>query len=214
MANPSYITPRRDVLHAVAHLQPERVLDVGCANGRLSAALKVRTSAHVVGIDNDPELAEGARKALDEVMLGDANEMLAALVDRGERFDLVVCADVLEHLADPWTALARVRRLCRGYALVSLPNVAHVSTIANLLVRRRWPYKDRGIHDRTHLRFFAERNLPEFFAAAGFAEVQRTTTHRIVDEPWLVNHAAFVFRHVPILSGLTTYQFVSLLEPI
>lgn len=214
MLNASYLTARRDVLAAIAHLSPRRVLDVGCAAGAVGASIAERTGARTTGIELDRELAELARKRIDEVIEGHAVEGLRSLLSRGETFDLIVCADVLEHLEDPWSALADVASLCRGHVVVSLPNIGHVSTVANLLFRRYWPYKDRGIHDRTHLRFFGANNLPELFASAGLTELRRTTTHRVFDEPRLINHAARVFRYVPVLSGLTAYQFICLLEPV
>ena len=213
MLNPSYLTPRRDVLAAVADLHPTRVLDVGCAAGAVGAALTERTGARVTGIELDPQLAELATERLCEVLVQDASSALRLLLERGEQFDLVLCADVLEHLQDPWTALRDVAALSRGHVVVSLPNIGHISTISNLLFRRYWPYKDRGIHDRTHLRFFGEKNLPEFFAGAGLRELRRHTTHRVFDEPRVINHAASVLRYVPVLRGLTTYQFISVLVP-
>ncbi len=84
-------------------------------------------------------------------------------------FDVVVCADVLEHLADPAAVLARVRRWIspRGVLFVSLPNVANVA-VRLALAAGRFEYADAGILDRTHLRFFTRRSARRLVEEAGF----------------------------------------------
>jgi 2-polyprenyl-3-methyl-5-hydroxy-6-metoxy-1,4-benzoquinol methylase len=211
--NPSYVGVRRDILALVPAQPVERVLDVGCASGATSAELKrERGPLHVTGIEYDADLARIATTRLDRVLVGDANARLAELVEAGERFDLVLCGDVLEHLVDPWAALSAVRALCpTGHAIVSLPNIAHLSTFRALLAGR-WPYRERGIHDRTHLRFFGRNNLAELFAASGFSEVRRVTHHRLLERPHALNvRLEPVLARLPLLGRLTEYQFVCLL---
>jgi 2-polyprenyl-3-methyl-5-hydroxy-6-metoxy-1,4-benzoquinol methylase len=135
-------------------------------------------------------------------------------LERGpERFDLVLCGDVLEHLVDPWTALRCLRALCpNGYSIVSLPNVAHVSTFIALL-RSHWPYRERGIHDRTHLRFFGRNNLSELYQGAGFREVRRRTRYRLLERPSPINERLEpVLGRIPVVRRFLEYQFISLLK--
>jgi 2-polyprenyl-3-methyl-5-hydroxy-6-metoxy-1,4-benzoquinol methylase len=214
--NTSYTNAREDLLALSAGLDFVDVLDVGCANGATCAVLKARfPAARVTGIELDPGLAEVAKTRLDRVLVGDASEMLASLRAEGASFDLVLCGDVLEHLVDPWQALAAVRALTRGHAIVSLPNVAHFSTLWSLFASKRWPYRERGIHDRTHLRFFAAANLPELFESAGFSEVKRAQQHRVLERPHPINEKLNgVLRLLPGVSGLTCYQFLSVLRPV
>jgi 2-polyprenyl-3-methyl-5-hydroxy-6-metoxy-1,4-benzoquinol methylase len=100
-------------------------------------------------------------------------------------FDLVVLADVLEHLADPAAGLARAAGWCRpgGAVLVSVPNVAHWQARLTLL-RGRWPQTDSGTFDAGHLRWFTRDALAALLAGAGLREVE---LHAIV--PALRNHA-------------------------
>jgi 2-polyprenyl-3-methyl-5-hydroxy-6-metoxy-1,4-benzoquinol methylase len=212
--NPSYVASRSDMLALVPDVTLGSALEIGCAAGATGARLKSeRDGLSVMGIELDPELAERAKQRLDRVIVGDATSVLAALERERARFDLVLCGDVLEHLVDPWAALGVVRRLCpHGWVVVSLPNVAHVSTIASLL-RSYWPYRDRGIHDRTHLRFFARKNLPELFASAGFEEIRRVTHHRLIERPHRINEIASpLLARVPLASRLFEYQFLCLLR--
>jgi 2-polyprenyl-3-methyl-5-hydroxy-6-metoxy-1,4-benzoquinol methylase len=213
--NRSYSGIRADLLALVPETALTAVLEIGCAAGDTGAALKsARPGIQITGIELDPELARRAGMRLDRVVVGDAQKMLEQLEREGMRFDLVLCGDLLEHLVDPWAALRSARRLCRdGWALVSIPNIAHVSTIASLALRSYWPYRDRGIHDRTHLRFFGRNNLPELFAASGFEEVRRVTHHRLIERPHRLNELADpVLARLPIVSRLFEYQFLCLLR--
>lgn len=212
--NPSYTGARSDLLDLLDGRACARVLDVGCANGALGEALKQAfPGSHVTGIELDAEMAEAAAARLDRVLVGDAASQIGALVAAQEIYSAVICGDVLEHLVDPWATLCAIRSLGPRQVIVSLPNVAHLSTIGNLL-RNTWPQRDRGIHDRTHLRFFARRDLEGLFEGAGFREVRRVTRHRLLERPHPVNHALEpVLRHLPGLRRYTAYQFLSVLEP-
>ncbi len=92
-----------------------------------------------------------------------------SLVDLDRPFDVIVCADVLEHLAEPERVLASVRRWLApgGLLLVSVPNVANAAIRLSLLAGR-FEYSDKGILDRTHLRFFTRRSARRLVEQAGF----------------------------------------------
>jgi methionine biosynthesis protein MetW len=156
----------RLVLEAVP--RGARVLDVGCATGYLAAELAARGSA-VVGVEADPAAAAEAASACESVVTGDVESAdcqaaLAALAP----FDAIVCADVLEHLRDPWAALGLLAPLLRhdGRAVLSVPNIGHW-TARRALLRGRFPYAAHGLFDRTHLRFFTRASAHELAAAAG-----------------------------------------------
>jgi 2-polyprenyl-3-methyl-5-hydroxy-6-metoxy-1,4-benzoquinol methylase len=144
-----------------------RVLDLGCGGGHNGALLKRAGAREVVGVELHAGAAAQARTRLDSVVQGDLAHLdLAQLGD--ESFDAILASDVLEHLAEPEEALARVLTRLRpgGVVLVSLPNVAHVVVFANLLMKR-WPRRSSGIFDRTHLRFFAKRDMVQLLEGAG-----------------------------------------------
>jgi 2-polyprenyl-3-methyl-5-hydroxy-6-metoxy-1,4-benzoquinol methylase len=150
-----------------------RVLDVGCATGYLAAEL-TRRGCTVDGIEFDPAAAEQARAHCRAVVTGDLEApLIHAEVERmlaGVRPDVIVCADVLEHLRDPWAVLAWLRTLLApgGRAIVSVPNIAHW-TARRALLRGRFDYADFGLFDRTHLRFFTRASAAELARRAGFA---------------------------------------------
>lgn len=213
--NTSYTGVRDDLLGLISDTSLGDVLDVGCANGATASVIKERfPGCTVTGIELDAQLAEQASGRLDRVLHADALAGLETLTAEGKSFDLVLCGDVLEHLVDPWRALRLIRGLTRGSVIVSLPNVAHYTTLWSLFATKRWPYRERGIHDRTHLRFFAAANLPELFASAGFVEEKRQQSHRIFEKPHAMNDKLGpILAVLPGISGLTCYQFLSVLRP-
>lgn len=206
--NPSYLGARDDVL-ALLSDHPQRVLDVGCSSGALGARLKEHGDVQVVGLEVVPEAAEQAREHLDEVLVGDVEEILATSELADRQFDVIVMADVLEHLRDPWSVLRHAARLLApgGEIIASLPNVRHFTTLLSLIVGRRWPYRDRGIHDRTHLRFFAKRNVLELFEGAGLTIDTVRTNYRIIERPHDLNVVA-KYLAVPGLRGFLAFQYL------
>lgn len=164
-----YHYERRDIQSAL----PERlghVLDVGCAAGRLGKALKEKGAASVTGIEIDPEAAKEAGAVLDTVIRGDIETIELPFPDFPDNhFDTIICADVLEHLRDPWAVARRLAALLKpddGTFAACLPNAAYYQILLNLLAGG-WPYSDSGILDRTHLRFFTRWSGAELLTGAG-----------------------------------------------
>jgi methionine biosynthesis protein MetW len=145
-------------------------LDLGCASGGLLALLRPR-AAHLAGLELSATAARAAAEVADEVVQGALEDPDLPFATGG--FDLVVLADVLEHLADPAAALRRATGWCRpgGAVLVSVPNVAHWS--ARLaLARGRWPQEESGTFDSSHLRWFTRASLAELLDGAGLTDVR------------------------------------------
>jgi 2-polyprenyl-3-methyl-5-hydroxy-6-metoxy-1,4-benzoquinol methylase len=179
----AYENPRPEV-QALVPADARRILDLGCASGALGAALKARQGCEVVGVELDPAYAQDARARLDRVVEGDVEQ--ADLAELG-RFDCVVCADVLEHLVDPWGLAARAVAVLEpgGTLVVSLPNVRFWETFWQIGVRGTWPRRSVGIFDRTHLRWFTLRDAVGLLADAGLTveEVRRVGRVRVEGMP-------------------------------
>lgn len=145
------------------------VLDVGCASGGLLAAL-APVARRRDGVELSRGAAEAARQHADDVV-GTGLDRLEPGDLAGALYDLVVCADVLEHLVDPADGLRRAVALVRpgGAVLVSVPNVAHWS-VRRQLAGGRFDYAPSGILDEGHLRFFTRRSLDALVRGAGLVE--------------------------------------------
>jgi 2-polyprenyl-3-methyl-5-hydroxy-6-metoxy-1,4-benzoquinol methylase len=141
-----------------------RLLDLGAAGGHLGRAVRSRC-AYLAGVEPDASLPASCREGYDDWRAADA----LSAGDWEAPFDAVVCADVLEHLPRPELLLARIRAWLKpgGTLFVSLPNVANVTVRAGLLLGR-FRYADRGILDRTHLRFYTRSTAKALIENGGF----------------------------------------------
>jgi 2-polyprenyl-3-methyl-5-hydroxy-6-metoxy-1,4-benzoquinol methylase len=150
------------------------VLDVGCGQGGFGALLKSkRGGMRVVGIEPTEYGCSQARARLDHVIHGTFPNDVSP---RGQRFDCIVFNDVLEHMFDPASALVAARFMLApdGRVVASIPNIRHWTILVKLGVLGRWDYRDDGILDRTHVRFFTRSTMVEFFNA------EQYTVERIV----------------------------------
>ena len=137
-----------------------------------------------------------------------------------ESFDLVVLADVLEHLPDPHHVLRSIHLLLNPSAKNLSPNVAHVSVRAQLLFGR-FRYSTRGILDRTHLRFFTRRTVIELLTDSAFSIHQTAATAALLELVWPAlarsrfGRVQFALNdRLPALwSGGFAYQYVVVASP-
>jgi methionine biosynthesis protein MetW len=147
----------------LAELVPvgSRVLDVGCGTGGLSRIIADTRKAKIIGIEPNLHRAAAARARGFEVH---QEVFTPAVLQRLELFDVVIFADVLEHVADPGSFLQLARRalLSGGRVVASVPNVAHWSVRLDLL-RGRFEYQPVGIRDATHLRWFTAATVRSLF---------------------------------------------------
>lgn len=184
-----------------------RVLDLGCASGALGAALKARGS-YVVGVERDPAYASRARERLDELIEADLETLDPAPLGR---FDVLVAGDVLEHLADPWTVLQRFAEIVEpgGTVVVSLPNVRHWETVFAIAVQGRFPRRNEGVFDRTHLRWFTLHDAWSLIDQAGLEveAIERRIRYRRVGGAKETAAARLIAR-LPGPRAFLTYQHV------
>ena len=185
----------------------KRVLDLGAGPGSISRILRERFHCRITAVEIDEEAIPRLAPACEQVYRVDLNDESwpDALRDAG-LFDVVVAADVLEHLYDPWTALDRMKDLIdqSGCLVVSLPHAGYSGMLASLL-DNDFEYRDSGLLDRTHLRFFGVKNAQALFDNAGLS---------IVDAEFVTKHPestefADVWRSTPpgVRIGLLKNRF-------
>lgn len=150
-----------------------KALDVGAADGFLSERLTAQGWS-VTALERDPALAARAHGRCKEVVVADLESAPPML---NGPFEAIVYGDVLEHLSDPRAALVALNGTLApgGIVIVSVPNVAHLWMRLSLMLGR-FDYTDRGILDRTHLRFFTRRTFVSFLRDAGLTVAELRVT--------------------------------------
>ena len=145
-----------------------KTLEFGCGTGLFSALLKEKLSTESWGVEIDHDAAQKAVQKLDKVIEEDAMTSLAKIPDH--YFDCAIFFDVLEHLVDPYTLLVSVKQKLTDDAVViaSIPNIRYYRALYALVVRGDWKYRDSGVLDKTHLRFFTKKSIARTFDQLGF----------------------------------------------
>jgi SAM-dependent methyltransferase len=170
----------------ILNLMPKdlkRVVEVGCSSGALGKAYRaINPGCHYTGLEIDPEFAEVARASCSEVICGNIEQFSDEQFGSLFPSDCFIFGDVLEHLYDPWSLLARIKpRLTPGGCIIAcVPNAQHWSIQINLN-GGYFRYEDAGLMDRTHIRWFTRNSLIELFQTAGYRIVEGQA--RVFNEP-------------------------------
>lgn len=160
---------RRDMVKRLPDNPAARILEIGCGHGGTGElALREGKCCEYVGVEISEAAAQVARQKLSAIVVGNVETIDLPWPD--EYFDAVVISEVLEHLIDPWRVMRRLRPKLRmgGQVMASSPNIAQYRVIRSLL-RGDWVLADRGVFDRTHLRWFTPKAYCNMFSDAGYA---------------------------------------------
>ncbi|MBK6614401.1 methyltransferase domain-containing protein [Ottowia sp.] len=198
-----------------------RVLDLGCGSGAVGRFLAARDGAAAGPIDGLTISADEAALAAPHYRRVEVADLdacqLAELFPEGG-YDIIVCADVLEHIRGSDLVLAECRRLLapRGRALLSIPNAGYCGLVAELMAGE-FRYREEGLLDETHVRFFTRRTLQRFLSGGRWAIDSLDTIERqLPDSEFRVAFDALppaVARHLLALPDALTYQFIVATHP-
>lgn len=188
-----------------------RVLEFGCATGYMSEVLKSKLGCTVTGVEISPEAAALAEQHTERVIVGDAEKIDYAAELAGEEFDVILFADVLEHLKEPGDVLRRVRPFVaeNGVIIASIPNIAHGS-VRLALLGGEFRYREWGLLDDTHLRFFTRSSIQDLFEETGYVVTHWLRQRLDVGETEISvpNVPDTVREWIASDPEATTYQFV------
>jgi 2-polyprenyl-3-methyl-5-hydroxy-6-metoxy-1,4-benzoquinol methylase len=151
----------------------KRVLELGSGPGSITRLLK-ENQCQITALELDPKAIEIVSAYCENVYSCDLNESeWPSTLSSTDRFQVIVAADVLEHLYDPWTTLGKLRSFLaeNGYVVISLPHVGHNAVVACLL-NGDFEYQPWGLLDKTHIRFFSIQNIQKLFNDAGFKIIE------------------------------------------
>lgn len=166
--------PRKDIIELIAETEGKEieVLELGCAiGGTLNRIKRMWPKAKTYGVEYD-EAVVRVVNSWGNILQGDVETMDIPFEE--EQFEYMIYADVLEHLRDPEGTIKRFLPYLKkdGHIIVSLPNIRNHALIQLLAVYGRFDYRNDGILDRTHLRFFTRDTAIEMLESCGL-EVER-----------------------------------------
>lgn len=163
MNSPSYYQQNRTEILTLIGAAPRSVLDIGCGKGGVASMLRLNyATAQIVGFDKYRDDSFDYNAVFESFHSLDVSGEWPQIDYSG--FDLVLLLDLLEHLIDPHAVLAKLSSLLTSgtQVIISLPNFHFYSNLYEIVRTGRFQYKDSGILDRTHLRFYGQedaRNL-------------------------------------------------------
>ncbi len=210
------------ILSWLSNREPSKILDLGCSDGRLSQRLRA-LGHEVTGVDLTKH--EGVSERVDHFVEANLEEGIPAEV--GDGYDIVLCADVLEHVREPGILLEQAGQLLgpSGSIVASVPNFGHWYPRARTMFGL-FDYDRRGILDNTHVRFFTRRSFERLVLDSGLGIVKRDVTGLPIDvvdrgsgqsEGEVSDQLGFVGKTDRLLTKLRPqlfgYQFVYELKP-
>lgn len=195
------------------------ILDLGCGSGALGAFLAEHKQCVCDGVTLSQEEARHAAPFYRHVHVADLEDCDLDQLFGDARYDYIVCADVLEHLRQPERILAACRKRLtpEGRLLISVPNAGYSGLVAELL-HGEFRYREEGLLDRTHLRFFTRRSLSRFLAEQGWQVDDIDTIERALPESeFRVAYDSLppaVARHLLATPDALAYQFIASAAPV
>ena len=200
----------------------DRVLDLGSGPGIVAGYLARNEGKEVTCVDADPESLKAAvERGVGDTIEADLDQPGTIEMLKGQQFDVIILADVLEHLREPEALLESITELKilapTGFLVVSIPNANHEGVVAELL-SGRFQYRSTGLLDATHIRFFTHDSFSEMANRAGYAISRIRRTSRTLEQTeFSVRKAELDSRLRAELQGANpealTYQFVFRLDP-
>lgn len=186
------------ILYLVGSVAGRSVLDVGCARGYLGGIVKSRGASYVVGTDISENALLEAKQVLDRTYAFDLEEKWPTDL-KAKEFDIIIMAEVLEHVFDPVKVLKEARDLLKenGYLIITTPNFMTWTNRIKFIFGS-FRYRDQGMFDFGHIRWFTYSYLKRVLAESGF---------NIVKE----KHIIFPGKLTKLLKfwpGLFAFQFI------
>ena len=206
-----------DLIDRYAH-KGGTLIDLGAAGGELGAAVRSRFS-HTIGFEYNADCIADLREHFDAAVISDLEKVKHLPTGA----DAIVAADVIEHLRDAPALLKLIRAALapNGRLFISVPNIANITVRLGLLFGV-FEYRDRGILDNTHLRFYTLRTIRREIESAGFRVIAtrgssvplRLIIGRFTPDPLLRVGETILTMITRVWRSLFAYQIILVAEPV
>lgn len=170
------------------------VLDVGCGSGMLGQYLSQEKKCVVDGVDFDEAAIEICSPSYRFTAVKNLEVDLLTDVFASKAYDYIVVADVIEHLVNPDKMLSELKKLIKpdGTIIFSVPNITHIAVGFEMLFGC-FEYRNNGLLDNTHLRFYSKQSLLNKLEAFGHYAFELDTIQKEIAETEFSNHISKFF---------------------
>lgn len=156
-----YSGTRTDIISFLGNEKYDNVLEIGAGGGDTLCLIKESGLAKkVFGVELFKlENTNQSNSLIDRFIHSNIEDQNLDL--EKESFDLIILADILEHLVDPWEALKYISTFLKkgGKIITSLPNIRDYKSLIKIVLFGDFRYRGDGVLDKTHLRFFCKKNM-------------------------------------------------------
>lgn len=199
---------RVDVIKLVESNPNNRILEIGASGAyTLYALKKMGKASYVVGIDLF-ELPNSRQKDSEIDYFGIDDISKCNLSFEKESFDVIICADVLEHLLNPLEVLTYVKSFLKkgGQLIISLPNIRNFRALNKIIFKGTFEYTESGVMDYTHLRFFCKKDMEKLIEDAGLEINKSYSDLDLSEKKYKIHHINnMTFK---IFEGFLSVQFL------
>jgi 2-polyprenyl-3-methyl-5-hydroxy-6-metoxy-1,4-benzoquinol methylase len=156
------------------------VLDIGCGKGHFLKQVRDTTGAETWGVETEKGMALEASSNADKIITGNVESIIDSIPDK--YFDCIVFNDILEHIIYPENILINIKPKLSdiGIIVASIPNVRYISNLIELVIHKDWEYKEDGILDSTHMRFFTQKSMVRLFEKAQLKVIRQVGINELV----------------------------------
>jgi 2-polyprenyl-3-methyl-5-hydroxy-6-metoxy-1,4-benzoquinol methylase len=176
----NYYTLARPEIASVVPKDIKTILDIGTGEGYFLKLVKEQKGCETWGIEVNTAAAEVAKNHADRIISGKIEDVLHSIPDG--YFDCITFNDVLEHMVEPSDILKMIKPKlsANGIIIASIPNVRYFFNLYEVMIKKDWEYKDAGILDSTHLRFFTQKSMKSMIEKAGYKLESQTGLNEII----------------------------------
>jgi SAM-dependent methyltransferase len=176
-----------------------RVLDVGCATGRLLSLFQEKGFPNVIGLDPSPFCAQAAQRMYGVRVLTGSISSLTEAAATGQLFECAILSGVLEHLQDVVSALAQIRGVLAqgGLLFVEVPDATDFA---------RWPDAPFQQFSTEHINFFSATSLENLLRRCGFVLETASRLQRDQTAGTVMPVVTAIFRKVPDLPSVAPFR--------
>ncbi len=144
-----------------------KVLEIGCASGKLANILALSKKCLVYCVEKDPIIAAIARNKCVEMLNMDIETEELPYVNGA--FDCIILGNVLEHMKEPSKILANLKKYLSdsGFLIYSVPNIVNWHSRMTIFFGK-FEYAENGVFDKSHLRFYNLNSAKKLAEDAGY----------------------------------------------